>query len=130
MVRSGDVVALAAVAILMTVSGVVHLHLWDIAYRHVSTLGPLFLVQTVAALVGAVALVVTRLVVVMVGSALLMVGTMVGFVLADTVGLFGFTLPDVTKWAYLALGSELLASVGLIVTLGRRFFAVKTNTVG
>ena len=65
--RRGDVVALGAVvaaAILMVLSGLVHIHLWDIAYRHVATLGPLFLVQAIAALVMAVVLVVARAVVV------------------------------------------------------------------
>jgi hypothetical protein len=117
--RTGDIVAVLLAAVLMVVSGVVHLHLWDIAYRHVATLGPLFLVQTIAALVGAVVLAVTRLVIVMIGSALLMVGTMVGFVLADTVGIFGFTLPEVTSWAYLALGSELFCTAILLAVLVR-----------
>ena len=59
--RRGDVAALGAVvaaAVLMVCSGLIHIHLWDIAYRHVATLGPLFLVQAVAALVSAVVLVV------------------------------------------------------------------------
>ena len=42
---------------------------------------------------------------------------MVGIILADTVGIFGFTLPVVTGWAYEALVSELLSAVllGLLV---------------
>jgi len=55
--------AVAAAAILIVCSGLIHLHLWGIAYRHVATLGALFLVQAVAALVLAVVLVVARLVV-------------------------------------------------------------------
>jgi hypothetical protein len=113
------VVVVLAAAVLMIVSGVVHLHLWDIAYRHVATLGPLFLVQTVAALVGAVVLAVSRMVFVIVGSILLMAGTMVGFILAATVGIFGFTLPEVTGWAYLALGVELVSSILLVTALVR-----------
>jgi hypothetical protein len=113
------VAATLVAAALMVVSGLVHLHLWDIAYRHVPTLGPLFLVQTLAALVGAVVLAISRVVLVMVGSALLMVGTMVGFVLADTIGIFGFTLPEVTGWAYLALASEVLSAGVLAVVVVR-----------
>ncbi len=90
----------------MICSGLIHIHLWDIAYRHVATLGPLFLVQAVAALVLAVVLVATRVVVVALGCVALMLGTMVGFVLADTVGIFGFKLPVVTGWAYEALVSR------------------------
>jgi hypothetical protein len=32
-------------------SGLIHLHLWDIAYRHVQTLDVLFLVQVIVAVV-------------------------------------------------------------------------------
>jgi hypothetical protein len=124
--RHGDVVALGAVvaaAILMVCSGLIHLHLWDIAYRHVETLGPLFLVQAIGALVLAVVLAVTRVVVVALACVALMIGTVVGFVLADTVGIFGFTLPVVTGWAYEALVSELLSTVLLLVLVLRSWRA-------
>jgi hypothetical protein len=120
--RKGDVVALGAVvaaAILMILSGLVHIHLWDIAYRHVATLGPLFLVQAIAALVLAVVLVVARVVVVALASIVLMLGTIVGFILADTVGIFGFTLPAVTGWAYDALITESVSAVVLAVLVVR-----------
>ena len=117
--RTGDIVVVLFASALMVASAFVHLHLWDIAYRHVATLGPLFLVQAVAALVAAVVLGATRLVVVMLGSVLLMLGTVGGFVLADTVGLFGFKLPEVTGWAYLAMGTELVSSAVLIAVLVR-----------
>jgi hypothetical protein len=102
-----------AAAVLLVASGLIHLHLWDIAYRHIKTLGPLFLVQTVAAFVVAVALVALRRAVVEVAALLLMVGTMVGFALVTTVGLFGFTLHEITKWAYLAMVAEIAAVVAL-----------------
>src|SRR5580700_9966458 len=124
--RSGDVVPVLAAAALMIVSGLVHVHLWDIAYRHVATLGPLFLVQAIAALVGAVFLAATRLALVMVGSALLMLGTIVGFILAATVGIFGFTLPEVTSWAYWALFSEAI-SAGLLAVASVRLYQRTTS---
>ena len=121
-VRRGDGAALGgavAAAILMICSGLIHIHLWDIAYRHVKTLGPLFLVQAVAALGagrrarrdesgrgGA-------------RCVALMVGTIVGFILADTVGIFGFKLPVVTGWAYEALVAELLGSLVLLFLVVR-----------
>ena len=120
--RRGDVVALGAVvaaAVLMVVSGLIHVHLWNIAYRHVATLGPLFLVQAIAALVMALVLVVTRAVIVALACITLMLGTVVGFTLADTVGIFGFTLPAVTGWAYEALVTELLSAL-LLAALVRR----------
>ena len=113
---TAGIAAVLVAAALMVVSGLVHVHLWDIAYRHVATLGPLFVVQAVAALVAAVVLAVTRLLVVGAASVLLMAGTIVGFVLAATVGIFGFTLPEVTGWAYLALATELL-SIAILATL-------------
>ena len=111
--------AVAAAAILIVCSGLIHLHLWGIAYRHVPTLGPFFLVQAVTALVLAAVLVATRVVVVALACIVLMVGTMVGFVLAVSVGIFGFTLQIVTAWAYEALGAELLSTVLLGVLVGR-----------
>jgi hypothetical protein len=124
---AGEVVAVVVAAVCMVASGLIHLHLWDIAYRHVATLGPLFLVQTIAAFVGAVVLGVTRSMIVMVGSVLLMVGTMVGFVLADTVGIFGFKLPEVTQWAYLALGTEAMASALLVIVLVRHAGSARSD---
>ena len=128
-VAVGDVVAVGAAvaaAILMICSGLIHIHLWSIAYRHVATLGPLFLVQAVAALVLAVVLVVTRVVAVALACMALMVGTVVGFILAVSVGIFGFTLQIVTAWAYEALGAELLSTVllGVLVLRARRWCAV------
>jgi Na+/glutamate symporter len=77
---------------LLVASGLIHLHLWDIAYRHVPTLDVLFLVQVVACLLAAVVLLVTRHLLVVLGAAALMAGTMVGFLLARSVGIFGFHL--------------------------------------
>jgi hypothetical protein len=127
--RTGDVVAVVLAAALMVVSGVDHIHLWDIAYRHVATLGPLFLVQAVAALVFAVVIVATRLVIALLASALLMVGTIGGFIVADTVGLFGFKLPVVTNLAYLALSSEGLSTVILLLVVARALRAAKGAAV-
>ncbi len=111
-------------AALLVVSGLVHLHLWDIAYRHVDTLGPLFILQGVAAIVVGIALVLwPRGVVVLAGLALA-VGTIIGFVKALNGGIFGFTLPVVTNWAKLALGAETgavltLAAAGWLIWAGR-----------
>ena len=69
---------------LLVTSGLIHLHLWDIAYRNVKTLDVLFLVQVVLCLLAALALLITRHLLVVLGAAALMAGTMVGFVLART----------------------------------------------
>jgi hypothetical protein len=94
---------------LLVASGLIHLHLWDIAYRHVQTMGPLFLVQAAACLLAAAALLVTRHFLVAVGAALLMAGTAICFVLARTVGLLGFHLPFTSGLAVTVLVIEIVA---------------------
>ena len=101
---------------LLVASGLIHLHLWDIAYRHVKVLDVLFLVQAGAALVAAVVLLSARQLLVVLGSAALMAGTIVGFVLARTVGVFGFHLTFSSGLAYVVLVVEAAAVVLLGVT--------------
>jgi hypothetical protein len=101
---------------LLVASGLIHLHLWDIAYRHVKTLDVLFLVQVVLCLLAAVTLLVTRHLLVVAGAAALMAGTMVGFVLARTVGIFGFRLTFSSGLAYTVLVVEAAGVVMLVLT--------------
>jgi hypothetical protein len=101
---------------LLVASGLIHLHLWDIAYRHVKTLDVLFLVQVAACLLAAVLLLLTRHLVVVAGAALLMAGTMVGFVLARSVGIFGFRLTFSSGLAWTVLIVEAAAVVMLGLT--------------
>jgi hypothetical protein len=101
---------------LLTASGLLHLDLWDIGYRHVPTLDVLFLVQAGAALAAAVLVLATRSLLVVLGSAALMAGTIAGFVLARTVGIFGFHLTFSSALAYWALSVEAVAAVFLLST--------------
>jgi hypothetical protein len=101
---------------LLIASGAIHLHLWDIAYRHVKTLDVLFLVQAVGTVLAGLILLVTRHVLVAAGSALLLAGTIVGFVLAKTVGIFGFKLPFITTEAWTVLIIEAVGVVLLAIT--------------
>ena len=101
---------------LLVASGLIHLHLWDIAYRHVKTLDVLFLVQVVLCLLAALTLLVTRHLLVVVGAAALMAGTIVGFLLARTVGIFGFRLTFSSGLAYTVLAVEAAALVLLALT--------------
>jgi hypothetical protein len=89
---------------LLVTSGLIHVHLWDIAYRHVKTLDVLFLVQVVLCLL------------VVLGAAALMAGTIVGFALARTVGIFGFRLTFSSGLADTVLVVEAVAVVLLAVT--------------
>ena len=101
---------------LLIASGLIHLHLWDIAYRHVKTLDQLFLVQVAACLVLAIALLATRHVLVVAAAWLLMAGTIVGFVLARSVGIFGFKLTFISGLANTVLIIEIVAVVMLAIT--------------
>jgi hypothetical protein len=101
---------------LLLTSGLIHLHFWNIAYRHVPTLGPLFLVQVVATLLIAVALVATRRLIVVAAAFLLMGGTIVGFILVRTVGLFNFKLGFTSGLAATVLVVEAVAMVMTAIT--------------
>ena len=101
---------------LLVASGLIHLHLWDIAYRHVKTLDVLFLVQVVACLLLALLLLVTRHLLVVAAAWLLMAGTIVGFILARTVGIFGFKLTFSTGLANTVLIVEAAALIMLAIT--------------
>ena len=101
---------------LLVASGLIHLHLWDIAYRHVKTLDVLFIVQAAACILAAIVLLVTRHILVVAGSAALMAGTIVGFLLARTVGIFGFKLTFSSGLAYTVLIVEAAAVILLTAT--------------
>lgn len=116
---------LALDSALLIASGAIHLHLWDIAYRHVKTLDVLFLVQAIGTVLAGLILLVTRHFLIAAGSALLLAGTIAGFVLAKTVGIFGFKLPYITTEAWIvlvieAVGVVLLASTTWLLLQRRR----------
>ena len=98
---------------LMVACGLIHLHLWDIAYRRVERLDVLFLVQVIAALLLAVGLIVTRHLLAVAASFVLMAGTIVGFILDRTVGIFGFKLGFSSGPANTVLVIEIAAVVML-----------------
>ena len=76
----------------------------------------------------AVVLPLSRVVAVVVVAMALMVGTVSGFILADTVGLFGVTLPAVTGWAHDALATELVSTALLALVLLRQAGGERTTT--
>jgi hypothetical protein len=110
---------MALAALLVAGSGAIHYYLWDIAYRHVATIGPLFLLQGTSAVIVALALVTVGRGAVVAAALALMVGTLIGFALVLTTGLFGFTLGFVSGWAYLSLVVEATATIMLSVAAYR-----------
>jgi hypothetical protein len=102
-------------AALLATSGAIHLNLGP-DYKHVHILGPLFLLQVIAAFVIALAVLVTRHVLAVAAGLALVLGTILGFILVITTGLFGFKLPFVSGEAYTTLVVEIVAVITLAVT--------------
>jgi hypothetical protein len=77
--------------LLLLWSSYIHFHLWQkLGYRHIPTIGPLFLVQSIAgALMGALVIAARRVWVAVVGVGFA-ASTMVGFLISVEHGLFGF----------------------------------------
>ena len=80
------------------------------------TLDVLFLVQVTVAVLLALALLVTRRLIVVLAALLLMAGTIVGFLLARSVGIFGFKLTFSSGLANTVLIIEIAGVVLLAVT--------------
>ncbi len=73
--------------------GAIHFHLWNTGYRHIPTIGVLFLLNVIGALIVALAVLVTptRLVALpAAGGAAMAAGTLVGLIISVSHGLFGF----------------------------------------
>jgi predicted lipoprotein with Yx(FWY)xxD motif len=116
-------------AALLVASGAIHLDLYLTGYRTIPTIGPLFLLQVIAAFVLAAAILVTRNWLAEAAGALFSVSVLGGYLLSLWVGLFGFTevrttagiwagVIDVAAFATLTLA----AAPGLpsALNLGRR----------
>jgi hypothetical protein len=94
----------------------IHFHLWQDGYRHIPTIGPLFLVQSIGGLlIGLLVISVHRVwsAVVGIGFAL---ATMAGFLISVEHGLFGFTDSWAAPFAGLAFTVEIVTAVVLAVS--------------
>jgi hypothetical protein len=102
--------AFAAGAALLWWSASIHFHLWDDeGYRHIATIGPLFLLQSIAGVLIAIALVAVRRLwigVIGIGFGL---STIAGFLITVSHGLFGFKDSWQAPFAHQAFVVELLA---------------------
>jgi hypothetical protein len=106
---------LAAVAVL--VSAVVHLKLWFDGFRDIPMVGPAFMLNAVAGLVIAVALVVWRHWVPPMLAVGFGVSTLGAFIISATVGLYGVHEMWRGGWVWTAAASEVVAilAAGLAV---------------
>ncbi|HEV2309342.1 MAG TPA: hypothetical protein VGU73_02370 [Acidimicrobiia bacterium] len=107
-------VLLAAGALLVAGSALIHLYLWADGYRHIPTIGPLFMAQGVVGLSLAVALVaLPRRGVAALGAAFLL-ASVAALLISATAGLFGFMDTLDAPWATSSLVVE---GVGAVVLL-------------
>jgi hypothetical protein len=93
--------------------GWVHLHLWQQGYRHIPTIGPLFLAAAVSALVVGVGLLgrPSRLLGLLGFGTV--IGILVGLIVSVNVGLFGFTESLTAPFAVESIVLETAAAVTL-----------------
>lgn len=100
--------------------GWIHLHLWSEGYKHIHTVGPMFMANFVAAIAVAIALLAVPSRGLIAGTAAtgaaLAVATLGGLALSVNVGLFGFTDSWNAPFAHLSLGVEIAAAVVLLAT--------------
>ena len=95
-------------------SAAIHIHLWDTGYRHIPTIGPLFLLQSVTGVVLALAVFsapgawsgLAGL-----AGAGFLISTAAGMVLSAEVGLFGFKDSYSAPWTKASLAVEVIGAV-------------------
>ncbi len=113
----GATAAFAAGGLLLVWSAYIHFHLWHEpgGYRSIPTIGPLFLLQSIAGLVIGIAVVAAR----RLWAALIGIGfalaTMAGFLISVAHGLFGFKDSWVAPFAKEAFTIEVVAAVVLVI---------------
>jgi hypothetical protein len=98
---------------LLSALGWVHLHLWQVGYRHIPTIGTLFLVAAVSAVTVAVAMLVwpSRFVGLLgIGAA---IGILAGLIVSINVGLFGFTESSSAPFAVESIVLEISTAITL-----------------
>jgi hypothetical protein len=97
-------------------SAVIHLMLWSDGYKDISVIGPLFLVQAIACIVLAVAIVALRWLALIAAGVVAGAATAVGLLLTASVGLFGYTESLSVPYAELSLAVEFTAAFVLLAS--------------
>jgi hypothetical protein len=117
--------AMVAGALLTAGTAVIHLHLWMTGYRHIATIGPLFLLQAVGGFVLAAVVASWHRWLVAASGALFLLATAGGLVVSTRVGLFGFKDSFGAPYAGMALtleivGAAVLAVAAVLLRRGRK----------
>jgi hypothetical protein len=99
-------------AVLVALSALVHLHLWQIGYKQIPTIGPLFLIQVIAGFLLAAVVAGSRRILPAFAAMAFLASTIGGLVLSATIGIFNFhdglSAPD-------AVSSLILEGAGILV---------------
>lgn len=118
--RVAVTVMIAGGAVCTAGSGVIHLYLWgkQYGYQDIPTIGPLFLIQGIAAIVLGLLVVVSRRVLLLVLAGGMLVVSVVALVLAIEVGLFGFKDSWFAPYAWTTFYEEIVGAVLLLAAAG------------
>ena len=110
--------AFVVAGLLIIWSSSIHFHLWQsLGYRHIATIGPLFLLQSIGGFLLGLLIVVVRRVWTAVLGVGFAVSTMVGFLISVEHGLFGFKDTWSAPFAHEAFELE-IAIIGVCIIAG------------
>jgi hypothetical protein len=125
-------VMIAGGAVCTVGSGIIHLYLWgkQYGYRDVPTIGPLFLLQGIAAILLGLLVIVSRRVLVLVLAGGMLAVSVVALVLAIEVGLFGFRDSWLAPYAWTTFYEEIVGAVLLLAAAGALAWAGTTGRLG
>jgi hypothetical protein len=130
--RVAVTVMIAGGAVCTVGSGIIHLYLWgkQYGYRDVPTIGPLFLLQGIVAILLGLLVIVSRRVLVLVLAGGMLAVSVVALVLAIEVGLFGFRDSWVAPYAWTTFYEEIVGAVLLLAAAGALAWAGTTGRLG
>ena len=109
-------------------SAVIHLQLWADGYQDISVIGPLFLIQAIASIILAVAIIASRRLVLLAAGAVAGLATAAGLLLSAYDGLFGYTESLAVPYAVLSLAVEFTAAFVLLAAAALLALATPART--
>jgi hypothetical protein len=101
-------------------SGVIHLYLWgkQYGYRDIPTIGPLFLIQGIVAILMGLIAIISRQAGVLLVAAGLLAASVIALVIGIEVGLFGFKDSWLAPYAWTTFYEEIAGGVLLLAAAG------------
>jgi plastocyanin len=114
----GATAAFVVAGLLIIWSSYIHFHLWQsLGYRHIATIGPLFLLQSIGGFVIGLLVIASRRVWAAVLGAGFAISTMIGFLISVEYGLFGFKDTWSASFAHQAFALE-IGIIGVCIIAG------------